>query len=468
MQDYTAAPPPSRSAYRPKFLSPTEGSRSAQELKLAVLLALGLVLITLNALWLYFPAHARVTYFFWFFNLQTLAYLAACALVIRYEPGRPALLLVLVVAAILRFSLLPTIPAHSTDIYRYVWEGLVQTKGVNPYRHVPAAPELAHLRDSYVYENINRKDYARSPYPPVAQVIFAASALIRPYGVTTLKVIFFLFECVTIAALILLLVRLGMNPARVVVYAWSPLAFWEVAQNGHIDAVAVTFIALAALAAAHDRRATTGVFVACAALVKLFPAMLAVAFYQRWDRRLPTALVATLALFSVPYFVVGRVTLGHIATYPSEEGFLSGERFILLKWINQIHWLHPYVYMGLFALLLGAACLYLLLRDKDIFQQLRGCTLLAGLTLLFISPQYGWYYLWLLPLLSVTIETVTPLQALSAVLVAYDYIRYHLAERLTPDLLLAPAAAGLSLYQYPSVQWLWLLLVASAAFLSWI
>lgn len=467
MQYYTEDPPPEGRHAKPH--SPVEESRAAQELKIAVLVTLGLVLIVLNALWLYFPGHARVTYFFWFFNVQTLAYLAACALVIRYKPSRPALILILLVAALLRLSLLPTVPAHSTDIYRYVWEGLVQTKGhTNPYRYVPAAPELAHLRDSYVYENINRKDYARSPYPPVAQLIFAMSALIRPYGVTTLKVIFFGFECVTVAALILLLRRLGLNPARVVVYAWSPLAFWEIAQNGHIDAAAVTFIALAALAAAYNRRATTGVLVACAALVKLFPAMLAVAFYKKWDRRLPVAMMATLALFSIPYFVIGHVTLGHIATYPSEEGFLSGERFILLKWINRLHWLHPYAYMGIFALILGAACLYLLLREKDVFAQLRGCTLLAGLTLLFISPQYGWYYLWLLPLLAATIENVTPLQAASAVLVAYSYVRYHLAQRLTPDLLLAPATVGLSLFEERSVQWFWLLLVASAAFLSWI
>jgi len=86
----------------------------------------------------------------------------------------------------------------------------------------------------------------------------------------------------------------------------------------------------------------------------------------------------------------------------------------------------------------------------------------------FISPQYGWYYLWLLPLLSVTIETVTPLQFTSAAFIAYGYVRYHLAGKLTPDLLLAPVASGLSLYQCPSVQWFWLLLIASAAFLSWI
>ncbi|HYE75238.1 MAG TPA: glycosyltransferase family 87 protein [Blastocatellia bacterium] len=448
-------------------LSSTEHSRP-QELKIAVLAVLGAVLITLNVLWLYFPDHARVTYFFWFFNIQTLAYLAACALVIRYEPNRHSFILILVIAAILRFSLLPTIPAHSTDIYRYVWEGLVQTKGVNPYRYVPAAPELAHLRDSYVYENINRKDYARSPYPPVAQLIFATSAFIRPYGVTTLKVFFFLFECVTIAALILLLMKLGMNPARIVVYAWSPLAIWEGAQNGHIDIVAVTFISLAALAAAYNRRTTTGVLVACAAMVKIFPAMLAVAFYKRWDFKLPTAMLTTLALFCIPYFVFGRVTIGHISQYPSEEGFLSGERFILLKWIHKVMWMHPYTYMGMFAVILSAACLYLLFREKDIFAQLRGCTLLAGLTLLFISPQYGWYYLWLLPLLSVTIEDVPPLQFASAALIAYSYIRYHLAQKLTPDLLLAPIISGLSLYQFPSVQWFWLLLISSAAFLSWI
>ena len=116
----------------------------------------------------------------------------------------------------------------------------------------------------------------------------------------------------------------------------------------------------------------------------------------------------------------------------------------------------------------GTAGLYLLLKNKDIFQQLRGCTLLAGLVLFFISPQYGWYYLWLLPFLALTIEQITVSQVIATMSVAAGFVRYHLAQTLTIDLLVAPASIGFSLKQAPSVQWLWLLLVASAAWLSWV
>ena len=70
-------------------------------------------------------------------------------------------------------------PLLSTDIYRYVWDGRVQLAGINPYRYVPAADQLAFLRDAAVYPHINRADYAQTVYPPAAQVIFALAAVGR-------------------------------------------------------------------------------------------------------------------------------------------------------------------------------------------------------------------------------------------------------------------------------------------------
>ena len=448
--------------------SATTHNTKKQWLPLVALSLLGALLITFTALWLKMWDHQRVTYYFWLFNIQALAYLAACFIVIKTESNRYALIIVLVVAATLRMMLLPTEPAHSTDIFRYVWEGYVQTHGINPFRYVPAAPELEHLRDDYIYVNINRKDYAKTPNPPVAQIIFAISNLIRPRGVTTLKIIWVLFEGVTIGALLGLLKKLNMNLSRVIVYAWSPLAIWEVAQNGHLDVAAATFITLAGLAAAHGKRATSGAMLAMATMVKLFPALLVAAFWKKGDKRLPIAMAVTLAIFYAPYLGVGTGILGFVTHYPAEEGFISGERFLLLKWIRLIIPLPPLVYLGIFAALLGTAGLYLLLKNKDIFQQLRGCTLLAGLVLFFISPQYGWYYLWLLPFLTLTIEPIAVSQVIATISVAAGFVRYHLAQTLTVDLLIAPVSIGFSLKQYPSIQWLWLLLVASAAWLSWI
>src|SRR5262245_9855175 len=58
---------------------------------------------------------------------------------------RIALAIILVGAAAMRLMLLVSEPTLSSDIYRYVWDGRVQAAGINPYRYVPAAEELATL-----------------------------------------------------------------------------------------------------------------------------------------------------------------------------------------------------------------------------------------------------------------------------------------------------------------------------------
>jgi hypothetical protein len=81
---------------------------------------------------------------------------------------RPALIIILAGAVAMRLALLFVEPCLSSDIYRYIWDGRVQIAGINPYRYVPKAPELAQLRDAAIFPNINRASYAPTIYPPVA------------------------------------------------------------------------------------------------------------------------------------------------------------------------------------------------------------------------------------------------------------------------------------------------------------
>src|SRR5262249_1939844 len=85
------------------------------------------------------------------------------------DDAQPALLVILVGAAAMRLALLWTEPTLSGDIYRYIWDGRVQAAGINPYAHVPAAAELATLRDPDIWPHINRAGYAVTIYPPMAQ-----------------------------------------------------------------------------------------------------------------------------------------------------------------------------------------------------------------------------------------------------------------------------------------------------------
>jgi hypothetical protein len=58
---------------------------------------------------------------------------------------RRGLWIVLLAAAVMRLSLLFFDNYLSSDLFRYIWDGRVQAAGINPYRYVPAAPELAFL-----------------------------------------------------------------------------------------------------------------------------------------------------------------------------------------------------------------------------------------------------------------------------------------------------------------------------------
>ncbi|HKA54032.1 MAG TPA: hypothetical protein VKJ47_10265 [Candidatus Binatia bacterium] len=97
------------------------------------------------------------------------------------EPTRAALTVLFAFALLFRLPLLFTEPRLSTDLYRYLWDGRVQTAGINPYRYAPADGALRFLRDDAVYRRINRKEFP-TIYPAGAQLIFRGAAAL---GLTT-------------------------------------------------------------------------------------------------------------------------------------------------------------------------------------------------------------------------------------------------------------------------------------------
>ena len=149
---------------------------------------------------------------------------------------RTALLVILAGAVAMRLALLFVEPYLSSDIYRYIWDGRVQAAGINPYRYVPKAPELAHLRDAAIWPNINRADYAVTIYPPAAQAIFLAVTRVGE-SVVAMKLGLLLFEAAAMWRADRTVAAPGQRRRRASpLYAWHPLPVWEIAGNGHVDA----------------------------------------------------------------------------------------------------------------------------------------------------------------------------------------------------------------------------------------
>ena len=180
--------------------------------RLAVLAAIGALLVLLVAGGLALldwqpvglASEARLTAFVASLCLAGALWLLAVSIVRRGRLPPRSLWLVLGIALAMRLLTLTAPPVLSSDIYRYVWDGRVQLAGVNPYRYMPSADELAFLRDDAVYSHINRGDYAHSVYPPAAQAIFAVAAAVTP-GVFGMKLMIAAFDTLAIVALILLL-----------------------------------------------------------------------------------------------------------------------------------------------------------------------------------------------------------------------------------------------------------------------
>jgi alpha-1,6-mannosyltransferase len=384
-------------------------------------------------------------------GLSVPVYFLACRTAQR--PGAAnALWLVLAVAAVLRLALLLGPPLLSSDVYRYVWDGRVQNAGINPYLYIPVDPALASLRDTEVYPHINRADYAPTIYPPAAQVIFAAVASISD-SVVAMKAAMVGFEALAMACLIALLRRLRRPLSQVLIYAWNPLALWEFAGNGHVDAAAIGLVAAALLIRVHGRTGLAGVALGLAALVKFLPAVLAAALWRNGKPGLRLAMggLAVAALLYGFYAWAGDAGIkvfGFLGSYGDEEGLVNGSGIWALAGLGLLGDLPawaPKAYLGACACLLAALGAWIAFRrrptagtEADIMRICLDAALLAAVTMIALSPHYAWYFVWLaVPATIAPSRSAIWLSAAAVILYYHPFPNYF----LIPSILFGPAIA---------------------------
>lgn len=350
-------------------------------------------------------------------------YLAAIALVLRAERSAPAgaasgregrVLLVVgfALAILMRLPLLPARPALSDDMYRYIWDGRVQLAGLNPYRYPPAARELAALRESQIWRYINRRS-SPTIYPPAAQATFAGlaalvpagrlPALLAPPGVIVFKAAFVLAELAGALLLARLLAALGRSPALALVALWNPLAVWEIAHSGHLDALVLPLLAGAALARVRGRDGLLGALLGLAGAIKFTPLLVFPALWRvrdtrgRLEWRAPAACAFVLAVSYLPYLGAGTRVLGYLPVYVTER-FNSGLAFGLVSLSEAAGW-PPALVVNLASLASLALVSALLVARPaaDARAALARALWPLGAFLLINQNLHPWYTLWLLP-----------------------------------------------------------------------
>jgi alpha-1,6-mannosyltransferase len=411
---------------------------------LLALMAGGLLLHQAGARSVGDPLHTDL--FVTLLGVAVLVYFDTVRLVLRRVQPRRAIWLVLGLALVMRVVLITNPLLLSSDIYRYVWDGRVQAAGFNPYRYIPADPVLKPLRDAAIYPNINRRTYARTIYPPAAQLVFA---IVGRISQTVLAMKLAMLACEVIAVLCLLrLLALARLPAeRVLIYAWNPLVLWSFACDAHVDAIAVGLLAVALLCRAERRFGAAGAFLAGAVLAKFLPIAVAPAFLRGgpfWRPALAGSAVILL-LYGL-YISAGSQVLGFMGAYGREEGFADGRGFWLLAGLAHLAPLPRValpIYVACVAAGLGLLSFAILRREvqgsvADVTLLCRDTAVLAGCAMAALSPHYTWYFAWLaLPSVIAPIPAVIWLSAAPVAL----YLDPDNSHFLWRAIVYAPAAA---------------------------
>ncbi len=370
--------------------------RLSVDIKIAIFLVLlGCVSVVLYRAGLTANGVSGIRFFMKIACVQSAIYLLAAWIVIRARSSNSTLLIAIAFAIVFRLSILFAPPYLSDDIYRYVWDGRVQAAGINPYRYIPAAPELAHLRDETIYPKINRKDWAHTIYPPVAQAVFFLTTRISE-SVTWMKATMLLFELVTFWAVAQLLALLGRPRQLLLIYAWHPLVVWEFAGSGHVDAISIAFIALAFLAWQRKSDLGAGFTLACATLVKLFPIVLVPTMLKRDRWRIAPVFAATIIIGYLAYLSVGPTAVfGSLPGYTQERGLLTGQQFYALSLAHKLGMELPSLaYLIAAMLVMSAIGLWVLLKGRS-EDTLKHAMVLATATTVLFAPHFSWYFCWL-------------------------------------------------------------------------
>jgi alpha-1,6-mannosyltransferase len=297
-------------------------------------------------------------------------------------------------------------PLFEDDHYRYLWDGYRTAETGLPYGMAPEvffSDKNTPNNMRQVLSGINNPEVP-TIYGPVLQGVFSLGYLMSPAKIWPVKLILIFANL----SLIFLLLK-NADSKQVMLYAWNPLVFKEIALTSHPDGLVALIIFIAWLTRDHWQGRVSGVLFGVALAVKIsaLPA-LAWLFWKRQYLAITIALAVFFACY-LPFLGAGSDWSG-FKVFAREWEFNSG-------------------LYALFAMLLPANAAKLLcmsIAGLGMLWVMRGKAAadyppwhrLFGILLLFSPVVNAWYLLWFLPL-AVMHQDRWPWWASAAVLLSY-------------------------------------------------
>jgi uncharacterized membrane protein YkgB len=240
----------------------------------------------------------------------------------------------------------------------------------------------------------------RTIYPPVAEAWFTAVYLVAgDDSVTPMQVAMALCAVLTTVVLLIGLRTLKRDPRLAALWAWCPTAILEVGNDAHSDVLGVLLTALALLVLARARtkgRAMLGgALLGLALATKLTPALVFPAVLKRaWQHILVAAGAATIIVYAPHVMAAGRRVIGFFPGYLKEQGYSNGSGYEIIALFahGKLASVAAFAILGIVALVV--------LRYSSPDEPWRGGTVMTAAALVVGTPQFEWYSMLLVMLVT--------------------------------------------------------------------
>jgi hypothetical protein len=321
-------------------------------------------------------------------------------------------------------------PLGSDDVYRYVWDGRVQTAGINPYRYAPNDEALSNLHTARLPSLVNHPDM-KTIYFPLNEWIFYLGYHLSRENVWGFQLLVLVAETLTIMGLLLLMRELGNKARRgefsrspwwVLMYAANPLVILQFSLDVHVDAFGLPFLIFGLLLYYRNRTTFALVLLGLSLLVKpVALVILPILFlHERGIINKAKVISLPLTVLLIPFipYTFNANPFEALVTF-SKHWFFNGALFSVLFPLfsdNQTTRLWCLAFMAI-------ALIALYLTKKAMHEKI----VLAALFLLLCSPVvHPWYVAWMIVLLPLAPLSSGIAFAGTASLPSITYVTYQL------------------------------------------
>ncbi len=345
---------------------------------------------------LHLPAVRPVVAFGSVFMFTSLLYLVMGWTLIKVDLRDVLLYSLIVLSLLVRLSFVSGNPIGSEDAFRYLWDGKVQSNGVNPYLYAALDEHLGFLHSPLLPAAMNHADL-KTIYFPLSQWIFYICYQISGEALWSYKLVYIFAELATMAGLLLILTKLAVPRKYLLLYALCPLPIIQFAVDAHLDAIGIPFFIFSLFFYLSGRKVFSYVLLGLSMSIKpvgliLLPGLL---FMEKGSRNKLTAV-------SIPLLTVGVQFLPYLFTSnPFETLFaftkdwsFNGIVFELFyRYFNDNQPARLYC-----VVVLGVALILLNYRRKDFLE----AGYFSILFLMLLSPVvHPWYVSWVAVLLPI-------------------------------------------------------------------